>query len=132
MPRRNEPLRRTMIHLREEGWTADIVERHVGGLSFDFLGGIDVIAVDGVCTLGIQVTSGGNHAARRTKMLAEPKLKIWLAAGNPLEIWSWSKRKVKRGGKAVRWTLRTEPLYLGDFPCETVLSIDPVRMPRRL
>lgn len=56
--------------------------------------------------LGIQVTSGTNHAARIAKIAAEPRMRKWCESGGKVEVWSYS----KRGGKGKRklWTLRTE------------------------
>jgi len=58
--------------------------------------------------LAIQATGGqgGVHAARRAKILAEPRAKAWVDAGGQLEIWSWSKRG--SAGKRKIWQLRVE------------------------
>jgi hypothetical protein len=65
--------------------------------------------------LAIQACSGGrtgkdgrgsDHAARRAKILAEPRAKAWVDAGGRLEIWSWSQRA--GAGKRKLWTLRVE------------------------
>lgn len=56
--------------------------------------------------IGIQATSGTNHAARREKALSEPRLRAWIDAGGRFEIWSFSKTGVR--GKRKKWTLRTE------------------------
>jgi hypothetical protein len=63
--------------------------------------------------LGIQATaSAAHHAHRRTKILAEPRMRAWVEAGGQLELWSWSKRVAynKDGSKAKlpKWTLRVE------------------------
>ena len=59
-------------------------------------------------TVGIQSTanSSGHHADHRAKILAEPRARAWVEAGNRLELWSWSKQGAR--GKAKRWTLRVE------------------------
>lgn len=56
--------------------------------------------------IGIQATSGTNHAARIAKAKAEPRLRHWVDAGGRFEIWSWAKRGAR--GKRKTWTLRTE------------------------
>lgn len=56
--------------------------------------------------IGIQATSGTNHAARRDKALAEPRLQAWLDAGGRFAIWSW--RKAGARGKRKTWTLWAE------------------------
>jgi hypothetical protein len=40
----------------------------------------------------------------------------WLSTpGGKLELWSWSRRLLKRGGKAVRWTPRVVEITMEDF-----------------
>lgn len=120
------PTARTLAELRKRGWTAQVVERpwnKFSKVTLDLFGVIDLIAIvppDGDilsgqqlqsgAILGIQatghITGGGNHAARRTKILAEPRAAEWVAAGGRLELWSWSKRGA--AGKRKLWTLRVE------------------------
>lgn len=69
-----------------------------------------------ISIIGIQATSaltGGNHAARRAKILAEPRARAWLEAGGKLEVWSW--RKAGARGERKLWTLRREPITLAMF-----------------
>jgi hypothetical protein len=83
----------------------------------DLFGIIDVIAArPGFGVLGVQVTSGSNHAARRTKALAEPRLRTWVGSGGRFELWSYSKKGER--GKRKLWTLRREELKLVDLDCE--------------
>ena len=133
-PRRKSstsPTQRTLAECKRRGWPAGVVERHIPfpkpmGTKIDLFGVIDLIAIvppqfdaDLVCLqlgyiLAIQATggSGGAHAARRTKILAEPRARQWVEAGGRLELWSWSKRVAHNqdGSKAKRpsWTLRVE------------------------
>jgi hypothetical protein len=124
------PTARTLAECRKRGWVAQVVEQTIPRtfIKRDLFGIIDVIAlvprsclclackVGGACTLptvsahivGIQATSGTNHAARREKALAESRLKAWRDAGGKFEIWSWSKAGAR--GKRKTWTLRTEGL----------------------
>lgn len=113
------PTSRTMVELRKRGWTAQIVEHRVPKVNIlrDLFGCIDVVALVPVAgsltrvTLGIQATAGANnHALRRAKILAEPRAKEWMEAGNRLELWSWSKRGDR--GKRKLWTLRVESFVL--------------------
>jgi len=73
----------------------------------DLFNFIDIVCL-GEKIIGIQATSGSNHSRRREKILAEPKHKLWLEAGGKIVLASWSKYKVKRGGKAVHWMIREE------------------------
>lgn len=60
--------------------------------------------------IGIQATSGTNHAARIEKSRAEPRLVAWLRAGGRFEVWSWAKQGAR--GKRKTWTLREEELFI--------------------
>ena len=117
----SKPTARSLDKLRKDGWLAQVVEKWIPHTKrrLDLFGCIDIIALDGKPgALGIQATSGSNVASRITKALAEPKLRSWLEAGNRFEVWGWVKRKVKRGGKAMRWELRTEPITLDALEVE--------------
>ncbi len=101
------PTARTLQHLRQLGYLADVVERRKGPVTVDLFGFIDVVALyDGdpnFGVLGIQCTTGAHAAHRVTKVKATPEHLIWLACGNTIEVWAWRKLLVRRGGKAVRW-----------------------------
>jgi hypothetical protein len=135
------PTRRSLARLKKLGYQAGVVERfnsHVGphGIRQDFCGGIDVIAfkgstyvdLDGAAKawasqgyiLGIQCCAASGLAAHRTKLLAEPRMREWIAAGGRLVIQSWGTlavvKKDGKKGKARRWTCREVELTLADFP----------------
>ncbi|HKP06398.1 MAG TPA: hypothetical protein VJU58_04020 [Microbacterium sp.] len=110
---------RTLVECRKRGWIAGVVERTIPfpkprGTKIDLFGVIDVVAVDlsaplGQRTIGIQSTSGGtggSHSPHRAKILAEPRARDWVAAGNRLELWSWAKQGAR--GQRKRWLLRVE------------------------
>ena len=114
------PTARTLAELRRRNWKAHGVVEQVVPRTFikrDFLGVIDLIAVTPDGILGVQVTSGTNHAARRTKALAEQRLQLWLEAGGRFAIWSWSKRGA--AGKRKQWALREEAITLAMFVEQT-------------
>jgi hypothetical protein len=111
------PTSRTLDECKRRGWTAGVVERHIPfprpqGTKIDLFGVIDLIAIRSALhggrpgILGIQATSGTNHASRRTKILAEGRVREWVEAGGQIELWSWSPRGV--AGKAKRWAVRVE------------------------
>lgn len=117
------PTQRTIRALREMGRKCAIVEKwnpHVGdhGIRQDLFGIIDIIALDperGV--VGVQAC-GQNFAAHERKLLLERNQECvdWLSTpGTKLELWGWRKLKVKRGGKAVRWSPRIREFTLDDF-----------------
>lgn len=109
------PSARTIAECRRRGWIAQNVEQTIPRtfIKRDLFSVIDIIAVTDFGILGIQATSGTNHAARRTKALAEPRLRLWLEAGGRFEIWSWAKQGAR--GKRKTWTLRTEAIVAADF-----------------
>ena len=110
------PTSRTLDYCRKQGWYAGIVERYIAQCRqrFDLFGCIDLVALDGLPgSLGIQATSGSNHSSRVKKALEEPRLLVWLEAGNRFEVWSWAKQGPK--GKRKVWKLRQEPITLSSF-----------------
>lgn len=124
---------KTLEECRRRGWTAATVEKVLPipgrkwGNKVDLFGGIDVVALtiggpNFYCTwndgngpvriasrvlgvLGIQTSSAADRAKHRDKLSGEPRMLDWLRCGNRLEVWSWARRKVKRGGTAVRYEL---------------------------
>jgi hypothetical protein len=101
------PASRTLAECRKRGWIAEVVERKLTRfITKDFLNVIDIIAIDGARIIGIQTTTGANHASRRGKILAEERVHAWLAAGGHLELWTW--RQGGERGKRKVWMLRVE------------------------
>jgi len=60
----------------------------------------------------VQVTSGSNAASRIAKIKSIPEALICLRSGFLIEVHGWRKVKVKRGGKAMRWDPRIEPVTI--------------------
>ena len=95
------PTSRTLRHMRDDGWIAEVVEKWVpmARIRRDLFGCIDIVAVKaGERICGIQATSGSNVNARIKKSLAEPRLKTWLEAGGRFAVMGWAK-KGPRGGR---------------------------------
>jgi len=111
---KTSPTQRCMAELRRLGAVAQITERwnSFAKIRQDLFGFIDVLALIGPNTIGIQCTSGSNHAARVAKIKAEPKAAAWLKAGNLIEVWSFSKTGDK--GKRKLWTCRKEAVVLSE------------------
>lgn len=115
---KTSPTARELAYLRKRGITAQVVERfnRFSNTRKDLFGVLDVVALDGDIHLprivGIQVTAGASHAARRTKIEAEPLAVQWITHGGLLWLVSWS----KQGGKGKRklWTRRCERAILVD------------------
>lgn len=121
---------RTLRELRAQGRIAAIAERwnpYAGperidpatrtwrrtGIRQDLFGFIDVLALDpqrGI--IAIQSCAGSAHAKHRRKIVEEcaEAAHEWLRCGGRIELWSWSKRVVVRGGKAMRWVVRVEEI----------------------
>lgn len=120
------PSARALAECRRLGYVAAVVERF-NAHSFhknDMHGFADLVVNGrgaGSGPLALQVTgstSGGNHAARRAKILAEPRAELWLRDGGHIEVWSFSKRGA--AGKRKLYELRREPIYLDHFPPDEV------------
>lgn len=108
------PTQRTLAELRKIGWTCAIVERwnQYAKIRQDLFGFIDIVAIRPGEILAVQACAGASHAARRDKIIAEPKSAQWLAAGGLIEIWSW--RKAGERGKRKLWTPRVERIETFD------------------
>lgn len=111
---------RTLRALRERGLVAAIVEKwnaYAGphGLRQDLFGILDVIALDpqrGV--IGVQ-SCGSSFSEHLKKLTVEKAQETsdWLKTpGTSLELWGWRKVKLKRGGKAERWSPRVQNITL--------------------
>lgn len=112
------PTARTLAECRKRGWTTQVVERwnQHARVRVDLFGVIDLIAIrpwQAAGILAIQACAGDSHAARRDKILAEPRARQWIEAGGHLELWSWSKRG-DRGARKL-WTLRVEVFTVEDW-----------------
>lgn len=117
------PTQRTIRELRNQGRLCDIVERFIAkagpfGIRKDLFGIIDVVALDperGV--VGVQ--SCGQAFAEHYRTITQDRAEEtigWLTTPHTsLEIWSWSKKVVKRGGKAMRWQPRIKVITLADL-----------------
>jgi hypothetical protein len=66
------PTQRSLKHLREQGYRAEVVEKWIPGANIrkDLWGFVDIVALRDGETLGVQSTSGSNVAAR-VKKIAE-------------------------------------------------------------
>jgi hypothetical protein len=92
------PTSLSLRHLRDEGWTAEVVERWVpsrgpaGGIHRDLFGMLDIVGIRGPETLGVQTTSAANVSHRWKKMLDDdhaPVLDALMIAGWRIVIHGW-------------------------------------------
>ena len=101
---------RTLRYLREQGWEADKVEQfnpYAGkfGQRKDLFGIIDIIALSEHGITGVQSCGQAFNEHHDTIMESDNTVK-WLSAGGALFLIGWRKVKLKRGGKAMRWSPR--------------------------
>ncbi len=97
------PTQLTLKHLRDEGWTAEVVEHwnpHAR-IRKDLMGFIDVLAVRGPETLAVQTTSAANVSSRIRKIADSPHIAAVREAGWAVHVHGW--KKVKG-----RWTLHRD------------------------
>jgi len=106
-----KPTERTLKYLRDDGWTADMIERWIrnpkhpaGGFRKDYLGFGDILAFRGPETLIVQ-SCGSAFAEHVKTILALPDAYEWVKH-RKLMLIGWRKVKLKRGGKAMRWKPR--------------------------
>ena len=90
------PTSRSLDYLRKNGWTVDVVERWLpvfGSTSIrkDYLGCIDLIAIQAGMTLAVQVTSAANVASRVRKISASEHLATMKSAGWLVCVQGWRK-----------------------------------------
>lgn len=101
------PTQRTLKALREDGYTAWVVERWnpYAKVRQDMAGCIDVLSWKAkMGILGVQATSASNVSSRVNKIAPLQAAKEWILAGGRLEVWGW--RKGGKRGKPKRWEKR--------------------------
>ena len=114
---------RTLNYIREQGWVADKVEQfnaYAGkfGQRKDMFGFGDIVAMGENSIIAIQ--SCGQAFSEHNKKITEdeivaPNALLWLQNGGRLILIGWRKVKLKKGGKAMRWSPRIKEYIVGDF-----------------
>lgn len=89
------PTQLTLRKLREDGYTAQVVETYNphARVRNDLFGFVDVLALRGTETLAIQATSHNNVSARVRKIADSPLIGAVREAGWTVRVWGWSKPK---------------------------------------
>jgi carbonic anhydrase len=97
------PTSLTLRHLRDQGYTAEVVEHWNSfvGRRFDLFGIIDVLALRDGETLAVQTTSAANVPHRVDKIADSPYIAAIRAAGWTVRVHGWAK---VRG----RWVLKRD------------------------
>ena len=120
---------RTLEYIRQQGWVADKVEQwnpYAGkfGQRKDMFGFGDIVAMGENSIIAIQ-SCGQSFSEHDNKITqdekAAPNAFLWLKNGGRLLLIGWRKVKLKRGGKAMRWSPRIKEYSLNDF----IASEDP-------
>ena len=113
------PTSRTLQYCRKHNLLADVAESYNSFTQRrkDLFGFIDLVILDGTTLIGVQVTSTSNMSARRKKILNERNeaATAWLKTGALIEVWGWSKKLEKKGGKRMLWTLNKKPIFDNDL-----------------
>lgn len=96
------PTARSLAHLRELGFTAEVVERWIPGANIrrDLFGFIDILAIGNGEIVAVQTTSDSNVASRVQKITDHANLGPVRKAGIRIIVHGW--RKAANG----RWALR--------------------------
>ncbi|PID44080.1 MAG: hypothetical protein CSB48_02870 [Proteobacteria bacterium] len=117
------PTSRTLEYLRSQGWVADKVEQfnpHAGkfGQRKDMFGFGDIVCMGENSIMAIQ-SCGQDFSGHHKKITEDEKVAPlayqWIKNGGRLILIGWRKVKLKRGGKAMRWSPRIKEYELADF-----------------
>jgi hypothetical protein len=97
------PTQLTLKLLRDEGWTVEVVERWIPGANIrkDLFGFIDLVALKGDLTLGVQATSYSNMGARIKKIESAELLSQVRRASWHLWVIGWRKQNNRWTHKVV-------------------------------
>jgi len=118
-PKRKPPVShipRALAELKRRGYRAKPVEKWNSFAKIrQDLWGFDIEALRPGEILFVQVTGGdgGNHAARRTKLLASAECRDVLLAGGRAAVWSYALRG--EAGDRKLYELREQDIYLHDM-----------------
>ncbi len=95
------PTALTLRALRRDGYTAQVVEHWVPGANVrrDLFGIVDVLAIRGDETLGVQATSDSNVSARVRKIAESEHIAAIREAGWSVFVFGWRK-------EGTRWVCR--------------------------
>lgn len=107
------PTSRTLNWLKKQGMIAGVVERYNSHTKRknDLFGFIDVVAIAGGATIGVQATSADHVADRASKIINEcPHAVTWLNAENFIWVVGWSKKG--KAGKRKLWTPTVREIVL--------------------
>jgi hypothetical protein len=116
MPKRTSPTQLTIKYLRARGIACAVVEKWVkapgkqfGGFRKDTFG-FDILCLIGNDTLGIQAGAASSHAAKITKAMNHPDVRLWLTSPHrSYIILTWRKAVARNKDGAKRKNLLWKP-----------------------
>lgn len=87
------PTQRSLKHLRDQGYLADVVEKWIprANIRKDLYGFIDILCLRDTEILAVQATSASNVAARLKKIRDHENLGAVRKAGISIKIHGWGK-----------------------------------------
>jgi hypothetical protein len=96
------PTQRSLKHLREQGYLADVVERWIPGANIrrDLFNVLDILAIREGEILGVQTTSDSHVAERVDKIANHENVGAIRKAGIKIHVHGWRKNAKRR------WVLR--------------------------
>jgi len=118
------PTALSLAEARARGYDAQVVEKWIQAarVRVDYLGVIDILAINTTETLAIQTCADSGMAAHRAKCLASRRLALWLSGpARRFELWGWETRRslelTKAGKRSKRMVhhLRAEEIRFSDF-----------------
>ena len=102
------PTQRSLKHLRDLGYTAQIVEKYnmFAHVRQDLFGFIDIVAIhpDKMGVFGIQTTTQKNVSTHLEKIKNNPIHRLWIETGNKLIVHGWAKRG--KAKKRKMWSVK--------------------------
>ena len=101
------PTARSLALLKSRGAIAAVVEKwnSFARIRVDLFGFLDIVALEPGKTglLGVQACVTGDQSKRLAKIALNANVAPWLAAGNRVAVWGWSKKGPR--GKRKTWQL---------------------------
>lgn len=90
----SSPTQRSLKYLRDQGYTAEVVEKRVPhtNTTRDLFGVVDIIAIKGAETLAVQTTTAPNVAARVKKIADCEHIGAIREAGWTFHVHGWSRK----------------------------------------
>ena len=88
------PTARSLKHLRDNGFTAEVVERYNSFTRrrHDLFNFADILGFRGNEVVLIQTTTRGHLRDRWDKVVDSPTAQAWVVGGNRIEVHGWVKR----------------------------------------